>query len=244
MRIPASGAASSTAIESTGITVASRQAYPTSRQVADSEYRARSHDTCPAAGSPDAVGPRVEHAQAPSLQVRQRHRDQRPERGDQRGTEQDQNHDHADRVAACCQHQPGHGRDRQPRGSRKRHRQSSEQIARRPPRPATDQQPTPGDGLQRGLRAAADGIPFGKSAGFAVLVLGGLIVIGALAGLRTLTVLAAVLALAAAEMWIGLVVHHYNTPNLPNVHYANPANLPWSELREGAWLTIVGAVLG
>jgi len=90
----------------------------------------------------------------------------------------------------------------------------------------------------------ADGSPFWTSAGFAVLVLGVLMVIGALAGLRTLTVLAAVLALAGAGMWLGLIVHHYNTPNLPNVHYANPANLPWSDLREGAWLTIVGAVLG
>ncbi len=89
-----------------------------------------------------------------------------------------------------------------------------------------------------------NGVPFWKSAGFVMLVLGVLMVLGALAGLRTLTVLAAVLALAAAGMWIGLVVHHYNTPNLPNAHYLNPANLPWSDLREGAWLTIAGAVLG
>ncbi|MGE5286513.1 MAG: hypothetical protein ACM3ML_04775 [Micromonosporaceae bacterium] len=58
--------------------------------------------------------------------------------------------------------------------------------------------------------------PFWTSAGFAVLLLGVLMVIGALAGLRTLTALAALLALAAAGMWIGLDVHHYNTPNLPN----------------------------
>jgi hypothetical protein len=90
----------------------------------------------------------------------------------------------------------------------------------------------------------ANGNPFWKSAGFVVLVLGMLMVIGALAGLRTLTVLAAVLALVAAGMWIGLIVHHYNTPNLPNAHYLNPANLPWSDLRAGAWLTIAGAVLG
>jgi hypothetical protein len=77
-----------------------------------------------------------------------------------------------------------------------------------------------------------------------VLVLGVLMVIGALAGLRTLTVLAAVLALAAAGMWIGLIVDHYNTPDLPNSHYLNPANLPRSDLREGAWLTIAGAVPG
>lgn len=92
--------------------------------------------------------------------------------------------------------------------------------------------------------AFANGNPFWKSVGFVVLVLGMLMAIGALAGLRTLTVLAAVLALAAAGMWIGLIVHHYNTPNLPNAHYLNPANLPWSDLRAGAWLTIAGAVLG
>ncbi len=90
----------------------------------------------------------------------------------------------------------------------------------------------------------ADGNPFWKSAGFVVLMLGVAIVIGALAGLRTLTVLAAVLALAAAGMWIGLIVPHYTTPNLPNAHYLNPANLPWPDLRAGAWLTIAGAVLG
>lgn len=89
----------------------------------------------------------------------------------------------------------------------------------------------------------ANGVPFWKSAGFALVVLGVVIVIGALAGLRTLTAAAAVLALAAAGMWIGLVVHHYNTPNLPNVHYANPASLPWPDLREGAWLTMAGAAL-
>ncbi len=90
----------------------------------------------------------------------------------------------------------------------------------------------------------ANGSPFWKSVGLVVLVLGVLMAIGALVGLRTLTVLAAVLALGAAGMWIGLIVHHYNTPNLPNAHYLNPANLPWSDLREGAWLTIAGAVLG
>jgi hypothetical protein len=90
----------------------------------------------------------------------------------------------------------------------------------------------------------ANGNPFWKSVGFVVLVLGVLMAIAALTGLRTLTVLAALLVLAAAGMWIGLTVHHYNTPNLPNGHYLNPANLPWSDLREGAWLTIAGVVLG
>lgn len=85
---------------------------------------------------------------------------------------------------------------------------------------------------------------FWKSAGFVVVVLGVLMAIGALAGPRTLTVLAAAASLAAAGMWIGLIEHHYVTPDLPNSHYLNPAYLPWSSLREGAWLTILGALLG
>lgn len=85
---------------------------------------------------------------------------------------------------------------------------------------------------------------FWESAGFAVFVLGLLIVIGALGGVRTLTVLAALLALAAAGMWLGLAVHHFETPDLPNSYYLNPAHLPWADLREGAWLTIIGAACG
>jgi hypothetical protein len=83
----------------------------------------------------------------------------------------------------------------------------------------------------------------GSSVAFAVLVLGALIVIGALTGLRIMVGTAALLALAAGGMWIGLIEHHYNTPELPNIHYVNPANLPWSGLRLGAWLTIAAAVL-
>jgi hypothetical protein len=82
------------------------------------------------------------------------------------------------------------------------------------------------------------------SVGFVVLIFGAAMVIGALTGLRTLAVLAGLLALAAAGMWIGLVVHHFNTPGLPNSHYLNPANLPWPDLRAGAWLTLIGAAGG
>ena len=90
----------------------------------------------------------------------------------------------------------------------------------------------------------ADVTSFWESVSFAVLVLGVLMVIGALTGVRTLAVLAGLLALAAAGTWTGLVVHHFNTPGLPNSYYLDPANLPWADLREGAWLTITGAVLG
>jgi hypothetical protein len=85
---------------------------------------------------------------------------------------------------------------------------------------------------------------FWGSVAFAVLILGAAMVVGALAGVRTLALLAGLLALAASGMWIGLVVHHFNTPGLPNSHYLNPANLPWADLRAGAWLTLTGAALG
>ena len=80
--------------------------------------------------------------------------------------------------------------------------------------------------------------PYVKSVGFAFLVLGIAMVIGALSGLRILTALSAVVALAVGGMWIGLVVHHYNTPQLPNSYSLDPAHLPWSALRAGAWLTL------
>ena len=85
---------------------------------------------------------------------------------------------------------------------------------------------------------------FWSSVAFAVLILGAAMVAGALAGVRALAVLAGLLALAASGMWIGLVVHHFNTPGLPNSHYHNPVNLPWADLRAGAWLTLTGAALG
>jgi hypothetical protein len=115
-------------------------------------------------------------------------------------------------------------------------------LGARGPRPATGMMHT---SLSRMLvYTYATTNSFWTSAAFAVLVLGLLVVIGGLAGLRTLIVMATLLALAASGMWIGVVVHHYNTPNLPDVHYANPANLPWSDLRAGAWLTISAAAVG
>lgn len=110
------------------------------------------------------------------------------------------------------------------------------------PRPAMGMGHT---SLARMLVYAFAGVDsFWRSAGFAILILGAAMVIGALAGVRTLAVLAGLLALAAAGMWTGLVIHHFNTPGLPNSHYLNPANLPWADLREGAWLTIIGAAGG
>lgn len=115
-------------------------------------------------------------------------------------------------------------------------------ISARGPRPAMGMGHT--SLSQMLVYSFADAGSFWKSAGFAVLILGAAMIAGALAGIRTLAVLAGLLALAAAGMWTGLVVHHFNTPALPNSHYLNPANLPWADLRAGAWLTITGAVLG
>jgi hypothetical protein len=86
--------------------------------------------------------------------------------------------------------------------------------------------------------------PYVKSVGFVLLALGIAMVIGALSGLRILTALSAVVALAVGGMWIGLAVHHFNTPHLPNSYALDPAHLPWSALRIGAWLTLSGALLG
>ncbi|HZC41775.1 MAG TPA: hypothetical protein VE343_13950 [Streptosporangiaceae bacterium] len=83
-----------------------------------------------------------------------------------------------------------------------------------------------------------------SSVAFVMLILGAVMAAGALTGVRTLAVLGGLLALAASGMWIGLVVHHFNTPGLPDSHYLNPVNLPWAELRAGAWLTLTGAALG
>jgi hypothetical protein len=86
--------------------------------------------------------------------------------------------------------------------------------------------------------------PSVRSVGFALLVLGFAMVIGALSGLRILTALAALVALAAGGMWLALVVHHFNAPQQPNSYSLDPAHLPWSQLRAGAWLTLGGALVG
>ena len=115
-------------------------------------------------------------------------------------------------------------------------------LSARGPRPATGMMHT---SLSRMLVYSYTATSsFWTSAAFAVIVLGFLVAIAGLAGLRTLAVIAALLTLAASGMWIGVVVHHYNTPSLSNVHYANPVNLPWSDLRTGAWLTISAAAVG
>jgi hypothetical protein len=89
-----------------------------------------------------------------------------------------------------------------------------------------------------------NGRPILGSVGFVVLVLGAVMVAGGLSGLRILSAFGALLAIAVAGMWTGLAMHHYNTPQFANAYYLNPAHLPWSDMRMGAWLTICGAIIG
>lgn len=75
--------------------------------------------------------------------------------------------------------------------------------------------------------------PFLRSFGMAVAVAGILVIISALIGSRILTALFSLAALAAAGLWIGLNATHYS-----------PVDLPYSDLRVGAWLTVAGGLAG
>jgi hypothetical protein len=75
--------------------------------------------------------------------------------------------------------------------------------------------------------------PFLRSFGLAVVVAGVLVLIGGLIASRALAALFSLIALAAGGLWIGLNATHYN-----------PVNLPYSDLRVGAWLTIGGGLAG
>lgn len=66
-----------------------------------------------------------------------------------------------------------------------------------------------------------------------VVVAGALVFIGGLAASRLLAVLFSFIALAAAGVWIGLDASHYSS-----------ADMPYSDLRIGAWLTIGGGLIG
>ena len=74
---------------------------------------------------------------------------------------------------------------------------------------------------------------FLRSFGVVVLAAGVLVFLGALAARRVVVALFTLVALAAAGLWIGLNVSHYN-----------PTDLLYSDLRVGAWLTVVGGLVG
>lgn len=75
--------------------------------------------------------------------------------------------------------------------------------------------------------------PFLRSFGMVAAAAGIVVIIGALIGSRVLTALFSLLALAAAGLWIALNATHYN-----------PVDLPYSDLRVGAWLTVAGGLAG
>lgn len=74
---------------------------------------------------------------------------------------------------------------------------------------------------------------FLRSFGAVVLAAGVLVFLGALAARRVVVAFFSLVALAAAGLWIGLNVSHYN-----------PTDLRYSDLRVGAWLTVVGGLVG
>jgi len=65
-----------------------------------------------------------------------------------------------------------------------------------------------------------------------VVVCGALVFVGGLFASRMVAALFALIALAAAGVWIGLNATHYS-----------PTNLPYSDLRIGAWLVIGGGLI-
>ncbi len=74
--------------------------------------------------------------------------------------------------------------------------------------------------------------PFLRTFGFAVVIIGAIVFLGGLAGSRLVAGSFALLALVAGGLWLGLYVSRFNT-----------TNLPVSDLRPGAWLTLGGGVL-
>ena len=74
---------------------------------------------------------------------------------------------------------------------------------------------------------------FDRSFAVVVLVAGVLVFIAGAVASEFAASLFSFIALAAAGVWIGLNVSHYS-----------PVNLPYTDLRSGAWLVIGGSLLG
>jgi uncharacterized membrane protein YjgN (DUF898 family) len=75
--------------------------------------------------------------------------------------------------------------------------------------------------------------PFLLSFGAAVVLAGLLVLAGSIIGARLVVALFALVALAAAGLWIGLDATHYSN-----------VDMPYADLRAGAWLTIGGGLAG
>jgi hypothetical protein len=74
---------------------------------------------------------------------------------------------------------------------------------------------------------------FDRSFAMVLVVAGGLVVVGGLIASELVASLFSFIALAATGAWIGLNATHYN-----------PVNLPYTDLRTGAWSAIGGSLLG
>lgn len=80
-------------------------------------------------------------------------------------------------------------------------------------------------------------VGFGTSVGLVLLVLGILVVIGAIVGSRVAVLVAALLAFVISFMWGARMISYYNDAGLWPVR-------SWGDLRQGAYLGIVGAIVG
>jgi hypothetical protein len=104
-------------------------------------------------------------------------------------------------------------------------------VDARGPRPASGITHTSITGLfQWSYQVSA---PFLRSFALVIIVCGALVAIGGLAASRLLASLFAVLTLTGAGLWIGLNASHYHA-----------VDLPYSDLRTGAWLVIGGGLVG
>lgn len=80
-------------------------------------------------------------------------------------------------------------------------------------------------------------VGFGTSVGLVLLILGILVVISAFVGSRLTVFVASFLAFVVAVMWGARMISYYNDAGLWPVR-------SWSDLRQGAYLGIIGAIVG
>lgn len=73
---------------------------------------------------------------------------------------------------------------------------------------------------------------FDRSFAMVVAVAGGLVFLGGVIASELLASVSSFIALSASAAWIGLNATHYS-----------PVNLPYTDLRAGAWLAIGGSLL-
>jgi hypothetical protein len=73
---------------------------------------------------------------------------------------------------------------------------------------------------------------FLRTFGFAVVIIGGLVFLGGLAGSRLVAGLFGLLAIVAGGLWLGLYTSRYD-----------PSKVSITDLRPGAWLTLGGGLL-